>query len=66
MMVAPSYYWNAAHGSAPGEVLQDEEGICVLKNLANNMTWMLQMKQYSKDAYPVPKPVERTITNFIR
>ena len=66
MMVTPSYYWNVAHGTTPGEVLQDEEGISVLKNLSNNMAWMLNIKEYSKNVYPVPSPVKRTITNFIR
>lgn len=66
MMVAPSYYWNAVHGSAPGEVLEDAEGISVLNNLANNMAWMIKMKEYSKEVLPVPSPVKRSITNFIR
>lgn len=66
MMVAPSYYWNAVHGGAPGEVLKDDEGICELKNLANNMAWMLKIKEFGKEAYPIPKPVDRVYTNFIR
>jgi multimeric flavodoxin WrbA len=66
MMIAPSYYWNAIHGGTPGEVLKDEEGICVLNNLANNMAWMLHMKEYSKKVYPEPAPIERSFTNFIR
>lgn len=66
MMIAPSYYWNAIHGGAPGEVLQDEEGMSVLNNLANNMAWMLNIKDYSKTAHPVPSPVKRAYTNFIR
>ncbi|MDD3172740.1 MAG: flavodoxin family protein [Herbinix sp.] len=66
MMIAPSYYWNAIHGAAPGEVSEDSEGISVLKNLANNMAWMLKIKEYSKEVYPAPSPVERARTNFIR
>jgi multimeric flavodoxin WrbA len=66
MLIAPSYYWNAVHGTAPGEILQDAEGISVLKNLANNMAWMLQIKDYGKDVYPVPTPADRAYTNFIR
>lgn len=66
MMVAPSYYWNAIHGATPGEVTQDAEGMSVLKNLGNNMAWMLNIKEYSKDAFPIPSPVERERTNFIR
>jgi multimeric flavodoxin WrbA len=66
MMIAPSYYWNAVHGGAPGEVLEDQEGISVLKNLANNMAWMLKLKEYGKEAFPVPEPAKRAWMNFIR
>jgi multimeric flavodoxin WrbA len=66
MMVAPSFYWNAIHGAAPGELFEDAEGISLLQNLANNMSWMLKIKEYSKDVCPVPQPVERAWTNFVR
>lgn len=66
MIIAPSYYWNVIHGRTPGEISQDEEGICVLNNLANIMAWMISMKEYSKNALPAPSSLERTTTNFIR
>ncbi len=66
MMITPSYYWNVIHGGAPGEITQDMEGMCVLKNLANNMAWMIKVKDYSKDAFPMPDPKPREWTNFIR
>ncbi|MGF7146162.1 multimeric flavodoxin WrbA [Anaerotaenia torta] len=66
MLIAPSYYWNVIHGGAPGEVTQDDEGMSVLRNLANNMSWMLKIKDYSKAVLPEPDPVSRKWTNFIR
>ena len=66
MLIAPSYYWNVAHGGAPGEVLHDEEGICTVKNLARNMAWMLKMKEASRDIVEEPQPYPRSTTNFIR
>lgn len=66
MMIAPSFYWNVVHGRVPGEVLQDAEGVSVLNNLANNMAWMLNIKEYSKEAYPTPAPAARSWTHFIR
>jgi multimeric flavodoxin WrbA len=66
MMITPSYYWNVIHGGAPGEVTQDGEGMSVLKNLANNMAWMIKVKDYSKNSFPVPNPTPREWTNFIR
>ncbi len=66
MMITPSYYWNVIHGGTPGEVTQDNEGMSVLRNLANNMAWMIKVKDYCKDTIPVPDPVPREWTNFIR
>ncbi len=66
MMVAPSNYWTVIHGALPGEINQDEEGITVLNDLASNMAWMLQIKEYSKEAYPIPSAPPRARTNFIR
>jgi len=65
MLIAPSYYWNVIHGGSPGQVSEDAEGVSVLKNLAGNMAWMLNIKDYSKDAFPAPAPYERAWTNFI-
>lgn len=69
MLIAPTFYWNVAYGAAPGEVLQDGEGISLIQNLARNMAWMLKMKEQTKDSLPPPAPVpmqERVRTNFIR
>lgn len=66
MLVAPSYYWNSVHGTAPGDVLQDEEGICTIKNMAKNMAWILKMKEATKDTIVPPAPYDRIQTNFIR
>lgn len=66
MMPASSFYWNAIHGTSPGEVLEDAEGISVLNNLAQNMAWMLKLKDYGRVACPEPSPTKRAITNFIR
>lgn len=66
MMIAPSYYWNVIHGGAPGEITQDAEGMSILNNLAGNMAWMLKIKEFSRDSLPVPAPVKRSWTNFVR
>lgn len=66
MLIAPSFYWNVIHGTAPGEVTQDGEGMCVLRDLANNMAWMLKIKEYSSNELPAPTPMPREYTNFVR
>ncbi len=66
MVVAPSYYWNTPHGSAPGDVLEDDEGMSIVKNLAQNMAWLLQMKQATAATLPPPKLYPRQYTDFVR
>lgn len=41
MFVAGSTYWNMAYGQMPGDVLKDEEGLANMKNLGENMAYLL-------------------------
>ena len=43
MIQVPSKYWNMMNGRNPEEVLQDTEGVEIMRNLAKNMDWMLKM-----------------------
>ena len=63
MPVVPSQYWNSVHGAAPGEALQDLEGLQTMRTLAHNMAWM--MRNLAKE--PAPKYDEKKLkTSFIR
>ncbi len=42
MIVPGSTYWNMAIGNAPGDVMNDAEGIQTMKNLGRNMAWTLK------------------------
>lgn len=42
MIVPGSTYWNLTLGRAPGDVLNDEEGMQTMVNLGKNMAWLLQ------------------------
>ena len=66
MIVASSFYWNVAFGAVPGDVLNDEEGLSIARNLARNMAWLLHMKEATKDTVPPPEAYPRAYTNFIR
>jgi len=46
MVIPGSSYWNLAHGRLPGEVKSDEEGVKTMKQLGQNMAWL--MKQLKK------------------
>ena len=43
MIQVPSKYWNMMNGRTPEEVLEDTEGVEIMKNLARNMAWMLDV-----------------------
>lgn len=42
MFVAGSTYWNMAYGKLPGDVLSDKEGINNVRNLGQNMAFLMK------------------------
>ena len=67
MPVVSSQYWNMVHGNTPEEVVQDKEGLQIMRTLGNNMAWLLHCIQAGKEqgiALPEREPKEKT--NFIR
>ncbi|MDR3560039.1 MAG: flavodoxin family protein [Negativicutes bacterium] len=42
MFLVGSTYWNMVYGREIGEVEQDQEGMANMKNLGQNMAWLLQ------------------------
>ena len=67
MPVISSSYWNMVHGNTPEEVLQDLEGIQIMRTLGKNMAWILKCIESSKKAgIPMPQKEEKIYTNFIR
>lgn len=67
MPIVTSNYWNQVHGSAPEEVLKDEEGVQTVRILAKNMAWLLKCIDMGRqNGIPFPEPEEKIRTNFIR
>ena len=66
MIVASANYWNITHGSSPGQVLQDSEGVQILEVLGDNMAWLLKMREQTKNTLPEPEKVKKIYTNFVR
>ncbi len=67
MPLVASSYWPMVHGSTPAQVLEDEEGIQTVRNLAHNMAWLLKCIELGKqNGVPVPKNETSAKTNFIR
>ena len=66
MPVASGQYWNSIHGAAPGEALQDEEGLQGMRTLARNMSFLMKSIALGKEQYGIPQKEEFHRTNFIR
>jgi multimeric flavodoxin WrbA len=66
MPIASSQYWNSIHGSAQGEASQDEEGLQIMRTLANNMTFLMKSIALGKEKYGLPDREKFVRTNFIR
>lgn len=68
MPIISSRYWNMVHGNTPEEVMQDAEGLQIMRVLARNMAWFLRLKE-AGERVGVSLPVQeetRIVTNFIR
>ena len=66
MPVASSIYWNSVHGAAPGEAMQDAEGLSTVRVLARNMSFLIKSIALGKEAFGLPKKEHISRTNFIR
>lgn len=66
MPVASSQYWNSVHGNAPGEAVQDEEGLQTMRALAKNMSFLMKSIALGKEKYGLPEKEERVWTHYIR
>lgn len=67
MIMVPSTYWNMVHGYTPEDVMQDREGVSVMRAIGSNMAWLLKLLEKAKGT-PLEKPViiPKEMTNFIR
>lgn len=66
MLIVPAPYWNMVHGNTAEEVKQDREGLYIMRQIGENMTWMLKMLENAKANGIAPAILEKERTNFIR
>lgn len=67
MPLISSSYWNMVHGNTPEEVKQDLEGLQTMRNLAENMAWVLKCIEAGKSQGIIkPEHGSKIATNFIR
>ncbi len=66
MPIASSQYWNSVHGGAPGQAVQDEEGMQTMRILARNMIFLMRSIELGKEKFGLPEQESHCYTNFIR
>ena len=67
MPVVPSQYWSIAHGTDPGEVTQDEEGMQTMRQLGLNMAFLIKYIRLGIEQFGSPKIQEELVeTHYIR
>lgn len=66
MFMPSSNYWNVIHGTKPGDALQDEEGLQIMRVLGKNMAWLMKLLENGKKYINGPEQERKMMTNFIR
>lgn len=66
MLIPTSNYWNIINGRLPGEAMQDEEGIQIMRILGKNMAWLMKLAENGQGVLKEPEREEKIFTNFIR
>lgn len=67
MPVVSSQYWNQVHGFTPDDVRKDEEGLQIMRTLAQNMAWLLKSIDCGRrHGVEPPQYEQRVSTHFIR
>ena len=66
MPVASASYWNMVHGNTPDEVLQDEEGLQIMRVVGQHMAFLIKSIALGKKEFGLPEREARKFTNYIR
>jgi multimeric flavodoxin WrbA len=65
MLIPTSNYWNVIHGLTPGEVVQDLEGVQIMRVLGKNMAWLMKLVEHGKGVIAAPEREPKTMFSFI-
>ena len=67
MPVVSANYWNGVHGNTPEEVVQDLEGMQIMRTIGKNMAWLIKcIEAGKKEGIVCPEQEKKVRTNFIR
>jgi hypothetical protein len=65
VIITPSIYWEVIHGNNARELLQDEEGLHIMRITGRNMAWLLKILLRGQQDLPCPAALPRVRTNFV-
>jgi len=63
MLMPTSNYWHVIHGTKPGDIMEDHEGVQIMEVLGDNFLRMLKLRDNSTEVIEARKKV---YTNFVR
>lgn len=67
MIMVPAPYWNMVHGNTPEQVMQDKEGVSIMRAIGSNMAWLIKLLASAKRTeLELPVIIPKETTNFIR
>ena len=66
MPIVSSRYWNMVHGHTPEDVMQDEEGVQIMRILGRNMAFLMRAIAAERERNGLPEKEVTKYTNFIR
>lgn len=65
MPVVSSTYWNEVHGYTREDVERDKEGLQTMRNLGNNMAFLIKAIDAAKKREGIPPQEHSVFTNFL-
>jgi len=66
MFIPNSNYWNVIFGLNPGQALQDEEGMQIMRVLGKNMAYLMKLIEFGKDKIQAPELEKKVYTNLVK
>ena len=66
MPIVSSRYWNMVHGHSAEDVMQDEEGVQIMRILGRNMAFLMRAIAAERERNGLPEKEVTKYTNFIR
>lgn len=64
MPIASSSYWNDVHGRKVGDAANDLEGMQTMRNLAENMAFLMKSIALGKEKFGIPEMEKKIYTNL--